>query len=407
MPKHKTLTQAEARDLIMEAHLSMPKEAFEEYWRDASNGGVLLYDRLMGKIERLKDNKQAKKDRMKLKGDRQFETQMNKPGVERLSGLPTEWRDQIVPKLRKDKRTKNCVKWLDNYMDTLVECGKFHPSDHNAFNKTMRVVVKPFWENVIKMYKKVLASPRARKQVRTLLADLSALYVSTYDGIFKQEVQEGDPDGFAEFNAEVSHQLERTVHYGVCQSSTDIQLMYCHALAAKKAYNRQCEEIAQTTHGEFTPAPLKHVFRAIEKTAMRPNKQERFRCTNVYDVVRGALVYDTMEGVARGLREVCKEFDVMRIKNRFFKVGQATQSGGWRDVVVNMCLTNDFNRHVLEVQIQLRCLVNVRSELGGHFIYAKYRALTEALEVCNHGTSHTTRHVREVLPLLSRHPVSK
>ena len=102
----------------------------------------------------------------------------------------------------------------------------------------------------------------------------------------------------------------------------------------------------------------------------------------MYDVVRGALVYDTMSEVLVGLQEVCNNFVILRIKNRFAPVGEAGLSGGWRDVVVNMRIKGDRSKHVLEVQIQLRSLLKVRSSLGGHFIYAKYRALSEALEVC-------------------------
>ena len=56
----------------------------------------------------------------------------------------------------------------------------------------------------------------------------------------------------------------------------------------------------------------------------------------MYDVVRGALVYDTMSEVLVGLQEVCNNFVILRIKNRFAPVGEAGLSGGWRDVVVNM-----------------------------------------------------------------------
>ena len=119
---------------------------------------------------------------------------------------------------------------------------------------------------------------------------------------------------------------------------------------------------------------------------MRTDKTQRFKCTNVYDVVRGALVYDKMADVIRGLREVCEQFIVLRIKNRFAPIGKASASGGWRDVVVNMCVKGDVNEHVLEVQIQLSELLAVRSTLGGHMFYVKYRALSEALEVCGKDT---------------------
>ena len=52
-----------------------------------------------------------------------------------------------------------------------------------------------------------------------------------------------------------------------------------------------CQKIANTTDGTFEKAPLKGLFRAMEKSAMRSDIAERFRCTNVYDVVRGELIW--------------------------------------------------------------------------------------------------------------------
>ena len=94
-------------------------------------------------------------------------------------------------------------------------------------------------------------------------------------------------------------------------------------------------------------------------------------------------MYKTITGVMEGLEALFKQFVVLRIKNRFVPVGEAQSSGGWRDVIVNMRLKNGPNAHVMEIQIQLECLLSVRKDLGGHYIYAKYRALSEALEVCD------------------------
>ena len=55
---------------------------------------------------------------------------------------------------------------------------------------------------------------------------------------------------------------------------------------------------------------------------------------------------------------------------------------GWRDVVINGILEDDYeNMHVVEIQLHYEPFVLVRENLGGHFIYAKQRALQEAFEV--------------------------
>ena len=70
----------------------------------------------------------------------------------------------------------------------------------------------------------------------------------------------------------------------------------------------------------------------------------------------------------------------MRMKDRF-SPGRET-GGGWRDAMFNAYFVdNDENKHIFEVQLHHKQLLLVRQKLGGHVIYAKYRALLEALEV--------------------------
>ena len=321
------------------------------------------------------------------KGEIQYQRHLTETGVSGLSALPKKWRDQVVPKNRPEGQ--RCLNALQKHYEYHHDSrGVFCPSDTQAFSNTMELTVKPFWKSVISMYKTTLSCNKARQQVLTLFCNLSKFYEKAYDGIFETQVQYADPEGFAAFKRQIKNmneQLKRQMPLTkMTQTQTDIVRLYDDARAVHDPYMELCESIAKRTKGEFISAPIKHVFRAIEKTAMRPNEENQFLCCNVYDVVRGALVYKNMEGVKEGLEEVFKHFVVLRIKNRFVPVGEARSSGGWRDVVVNMRVKNDPNEHVLEVQIQLRCLLDVRKKLGGHFIYAKYRALFEALEVCGY-----------------------
>eukprot|EP00940_MAST-03C_sp_MAST-3C-sp2_P003257 g3257.t1 len=114
---------------------------------------------------------------------------------------------------------------------------------------------------------------------------------------------------------------------------------------------------------------------------MTPVDKKRFRCNNVYDIIRGALVYSNMKGIWLALHFIitCKEFKILRVKDRFTP-GRET-SGGWRDCIINGYLVSDSQRHVLEVQLHHESLLLIREDLGGHYIYAIYRALNEALEV--------------------------
>ena len=65
----------------------------------------------------------------------------------------------------------------------------------------------------------------------------------------------------------------------------------------------------------FTPAPRKHAFRALEKSAMR-NEEDRYNCDNVYDIVRGALEYESMDGILKGAQMLANDprFVIVRLK---------------------------------------------------------------------------------------------
>ena len=60
---------------------------------------------------------------------------------------------------------------------------------------------------------------------------------------------------------------------------------------------------------------------------------------------------------------------------------------GWRDVLLNARLVKTTSQsksylpHIVEIQIHAAPLLATRKEAGGHAVYAKLRAVTEALEV--------------------------
>ena len=146
-------------------------------------------------------------------------------------------------------------------------------------------------------------------------------------------------------------------------------------------YREFCASVAADTNGRFHGAPTKAIFRTVEKSAARPDKSRRFVTDSVVDLVRGALEYNNFAGLLRGLRALFESpllFEVVRMKNRFASPTDA----GWRDVVINGRLRKDRRiRHIVEIQLHYAPLVAVREQLGGHVIYAKQRALAEALEI--------------------------
>ena len=156
----------------------------------------------------------------------------------------------------------------------------------------------------------------------------------------------------------------------------------------KDAYNEDLiqeyeaffQKVADETGGTFLRPPMKSPLRALEKMAFRHDLSRRFKCDNVYDVLRGAISYPDMEGIKRGAEMILKseEFTALKLKDRLTR-GRETTSG-WRDAMINGRF-EDVDTHVVEIQLHHNKLVSIREDLGGHFLYSIYRSLVEALEV--------------------------
>ena len=105
--------------------------------------------------------------------------------------------------------------------------------------------------------------------------------------------------------------------------------------------------IAKRTGGTFNKQPLKHIFRALEKMALRHDENMRFRSDNVYDILRSSIEYTDMDHIVKGAEEIMKskEFKIIKIKDRFSK----PTPGGWRDIVLNGYFLQDFKRGISSI----------------------------------------------------------
>ena len=54
----------------------------------------------------------------------------------------------------------------------------------------------------------------------------------------------------------------------------------------------------------------------------------------------------------------------------------------YTDTVTGVSSSHLYVDSDLQVQLHHASMLEVRAKMGGHFIYAKYRAVHEALEVC-------------------------
>jgi hypothetical protein len=166
----------------------------------------------------------------------------------------------------------------------------------------------------------------------------------------------------------------------MCQGRNHLIALYLDGANIKPLFDELIGKIAKASKGVFKESPLKHLFRAVEKTAMKLATDPNLgRADNVYDIVRCMVEYKTMAALAAGVRalEACKNVTVLRVKDRFSN----PTPGGWMDVMVSVEIKGDRNKHVCEVQFVHTNLLLIRKGMGGHDEYAVYRSAVELLEV--------------------------
>jgi len=130
--------------------------------------------------------------------------------------------------------------------------------------------------------------------------------------------------------------------------------------------------------------PLKHMFRVIQKHAMRADGESPTECETACDIVRGSITCGStgeLLGVLRLLLTLQAEgtIQLVRIKNRF----KNPTAAGWADVMLNLvCLGGGdaISGHVCELQLLHATMLKARKDLGGHNAYASFREAAEILE---------------------------
>jgi len=106
------------------------------------------------------------------------------------------------------------------------------------------------------------------------------------------------------------------------------------------------------------------------KKLMRTNKklQEKYsrRVSRVTDVARTSIVFETIADLAKAYDFALANAKVLRTKNRFIE-----PELGYSDILLNLMMPNDF---IIEVQMHLACIYNMKSQ-GGHASFKWFRRL--------------------------------
>lgn len=137
-------------------------------------------------------------------------------------------------------------------------------------------------------------------------------------------------------------------------------------------------------------APLKHVFRVLQKHATRVDGGKPTDFETACDIVRGSIVCESMSDLLAVLRLLLTmenegRIKVVRIKNRF----KTPTAAGWADAMVNFVCFGGGDAaagHVCELQLVHATMLKARKEFGGHCAYAAFREAAELLDFVVGGT---------------------
>ena len=296
-------------------------------------------------------------------GKRNVAAHVSRKDVDGLSSLPELWRKYLLPC---DQASALAPKLRTEQNMLLCGC----ELNEVRFRNLVDGEANKFFTERIALYKDGLKSAISRRQVTQLLHHFDNIYHDAYENIFQTHIQIGDSDAlnaWALFAQERTQMLPRTCR----QSTNDIVQCFVHARQVQAMFADVFQTIATRSGNKFTRAPMKSVFRALEKSAFRVEPGTRFGADNICDVIRGAIECDNLTQVLSVAEAIFQHpnFVVRRLKDRFTN----PTSARWRDVMINGYFASDPNQHVVELQIHHSKLLLVRDNLGGHYVYARCR----------------------------------
>eukprot|EP00960_Hanusia_phi_P028102 747212-Hanusia_phi.AAC.1 len=123
---------------------------------------------------------------------------------------------------------------------------------------------------------------------------------------------------------------------------------------------------------------IKSVTRAIQK-AVRSYGGDVSR---LLDIVRYALVFEDLEELKQAVEVILEDphIHIVRVKNRFDESYPSNESGGYRDICLNIRISTQYtrkffiDRHLCELQLVLKSFMELRNE-NGHKNYRIFRDL--------------------------------
>jgi len=157
--------------------------------------------------------------------------------------------------------------------------------------------------------------------------------------------------------------------------------IYPHACKAAAKLDDFCTGVAKISGCTFLKAPLKKLWRCMEKMVIKYADAEGKideSAKGLKDIARSAM-QGTMKQLHLALEEIdrCEDVQVVRVKNRF----DDPPTTGWADCQIMLFFRDDTTRHICEIQLVHPQLMTVRKNMGAHAEYAQLRSAMELLHL--------------------------
>jgi len=184
-------------------------------------------------------------------------------------------------------------------------------------------------------------------------------------------------------------------NYPTSSPCHSLDTLYFQAYLLEPIFKHKIKQIAVAAKGEFldtankgsgafataeewdtTGMAIKSVDRCIEKLTRCYQGNPAF----LFDVCRACVVLDSIEDLLKVMRLTADDpqLQIVRVKNRFSHSYNANESAGYRDVLVNLRISNAITQkfglalHICELQLSLKRFM-IHRTADGHKRYVAYR----------------------------------
>eukprot|EP00039_Didymoeca_costata_P022557 m.346949 g.346949 ORF g.346949 m.346949 type:complete len:329 (+) comp30824_c0_seq1:617-1603(+) len=234
---------------------------------------------------------------------------------------------------------------------------------------------------------------------------------------------------------------EETYRNEIHQTTSDIVMLYKHADRVRDRFlkfltncaniadvemvlqhNREVETkrtgLYRRDHKEGARLVLKKRSTVLQKVGLRPDSENRWKCENIFNLVRGTIqcqqmtaLYSVFDLILACDEKLPCERDKKQTRNLLFKKKPseakivvvrisdrfaAPTSGGWAVTIINFYFADDSNKHICEIQLVHSQLMAVRKQLDAHVAYNQFKAARDLLESINHENSQTQNLQKEI-----------